>query len=98
MAGVQWVGAVAEIIAGFALGYPAIRLSRQMLLLHQVRRFDDADQPLLEELRDEYVDKFGQLLGSWDPLDHKLLYVGFGAFILSAGLKFGEYFLPTAAC
>lgn len=80
----EFSAALAEVAAGCCLAFPALRLSRHMLQLHKIQKLQSREETELERLRDKYVRAMSQLLSTWDSLDHRLLRIGFVAFIFSA--------------
>lgn len=82
----DWFAAFADILAGVCLAVPALRSSRHLLQLKLI------DEPVshhkeLERLRGKYVNAMQQLLARWDAWDHRLLWIGFSAFILGGMAK-----------
>ena len=55
-----------------------------MLQLHRIQKLRSQEERELERLRDKYVNAMSKLLSAWDSLDHRLLRIGFVAFIFSA--------------
>ena len=79
----EWFAAFADILAGACLAVPALRSSKHLL---QLRLIEEArsQQKDLERLRNKYVSAMQHLLARWDAWDHRLLWMGFSAFILGA--------------
>ena len=55
-----------------------------MLQLHKIQKLQCQEETELERLRNTYVSAMSRLLSTWDSLDHRLLRIGFVAFIFSA--------------
>lgn len=83
----EYLAALAEVAAGCCLAFPALRLSKHMLQLHKVQGLQSDEHTELERLREKYVSAMSQLLSTWDSLDHRLLRIGFTAFIFSAAVN-----------
>ncbi len=83
----EWLAALAEVTAGVCLAIPALRLSRHLLQLEEIREDNQPQQGELERLRGKYVSAMSRLLSKWDRRDHLLLRVGFAAFVLAAVLN-----------
>ena len=80
----EFSAALAEVGAGCCLAFPALRLSKHMLQLHKIQKPQCQEETELERLRNNYVSAMSRLLSTWDSLDHRLLRIGFVAFIFSA--------------
>lgn len=83
----EWIAAIAEVTAGVCLAIPALRLSRHMLQLDEIQEGGSENAHELERLRGKYVSAMSRLLAKWDQWDHRLLRIGFAAFILSAAMN-----------
>ena len=55
-----------------------------MLQRHQIKEKLGQGSTEIESLRTRYLDAMSRLLADWDPVDHWLVRMGFGAFLLSA--------------
>lgn len=79
----RWSSAIAEIVAGLCLAWPALRLSRHLL---QIERLDAraSDDDTLDSLRQRLVSASREGLARWDRTDHRLLVGGIIAFLYGA--------------
>lgn len=55
-----------------------------MLQRHQIKEELGQGSKEIESLRTRYLNAMSRLLADWDPVDHWLVRIGFGAFLLSA--------------
>jgi len=88
----DWLAAFADVLAGTCLAIPALRSSKHLLQLRLIEE-TRSQQKELERLRDKYVNAMRQLLARWDAWDHRLLWMGFSAFILGAIAKLAGLWL-----
>lgn len=82
----DWFAAFSDILAGTCLAIPALRLSKHLLQLKIIQE-PRSKRAKLERLRNKYVGAMKQLLAKWDAWDHRLLWIGFSAFVLGAIAK-----------
>ena len=80
-------------LAGTCLAIPALRSSKHLLQLKVIQE-PWSEHANLERLRDKYVGAMTQLLARWDAWDHRLLWIGFSAFVLGGIAKLLGLWLP----
>ncbi len=83
----NWFAALADITAGICLAIPALRFSRDLLQLESIKEPQQSQESELERLRTKYVSSMSRLLSAWDNRDHRLLWIGFSAFVLGGVAK-----------
>ena len=90
----DWFAALANVAAGACLAIPALRASRHLLQLKAIQE-PRREHEELERLRGKYVSAMKHLLTQWDALDHRLLWIGFVAFILGGAARLVGLWLST---
>lgn len=90
----DWFAAFADVLAGTFLAIPALRSSKHMLQLRLIEEIR-SQQKELERLRGKYLKAMQHLLARWDAWDHRLLWMGFSAFILGAIAKLAGLWLSS---
>ena len=83
----EWIAAIAGVAAGICLAVPALRMSKHLLQRRLIQEKQDLQQTELEDLRKKYMRAMTRLMAAWDPLDHWLVRIGFGAFIFAAVIR-----------